>query len=162
MSERKPRESVPVRDSEAGRVQIRQPGGFRQNKTADPAEKGQRTGGKAAAGSCTGICPCDVQCPVGSALSVIGGRWKMRLICSLYVDGTQRYNDLVKKTKGITNAMLSSSLKELEADGIVIRRQYAEIPPRVEYSLTERGRELWPILHRLAHWARGEEFDGDV
>ncbi|MBQ6570665.1 MAG: helix-turn-helix transcriptional regulator [Clostridia bacterium] len=57
--------------------------------------------------------------------------------------------------------MLSSSLKELEADGIVVRKQYEEIPPRVEYSLTEHGRELWPVLHRLVHWATGEEYDGD-
>ena len=56
--------------------------------------------------------------------------------------------------------MLSSSLKELERDGLITRKQYEEIPLRVEYSLTEHGRELWPILHRLAHWARNEEFDG--
>ena len=98
---------------------------------------------------------------MGEALRIIGGRWKLRILCALYVDGTQRYNDLTKKVMGITNAMLSSSLKELEADGIITRKQYEQIPPRVEYSLTERGRELWPILHRLAHWARGEEFDGD-
>jgi DNA-binding HxlR family transcriptional regulator len=48
----------------------------------------------------------------------------------------------------------------MEADGIVSRRQYEEIPPRVEYSLTERGRELWPILHRLVHWKTGEKYDG--
>ena len=110
---------------------------------------------------CEGICPCDVECPIGAALSAIGGRWKMRIICTLFVDGTQRYNDLVRKTTGITNAMLSSSLKELEADGIVTRKQFEEIPPRVEYSLTEHGRELWPILHRLAHWAKKEPFDED-
>lgn len=110
----------------------------------------------------SGLCPCDEVCPVGKALLAIGGKWKLRLICALYVDGTQRYNDLVKKTKGITNAMLSASLKELESDGIVTRKHYAEIPPRVEYSLTEHGRELWPIIHRLAHWAKGEEFDGDT
>lgn len=107
------------------------------------------------------ICPCDTECPLGKALNIIGGRWKLRILCTLYVDGTQRYNDLVKKTKGITNAMLSSSLKDLESDGIITRRQYEEIPPRVEYSLTDHGRELWPILHRLAHWAKGEPFDGD-
>lgn len=107
------------------------------------------------------ICPCDTECPLGKALGIIGGRWKLRILCTLYVDGTQRYNDLVKKTKGITNAMLSSSLKDLENDGIITRKQYEEIPPRVEYSLTEHGRELWPILHRLAHWAVGEPFDGD-
>lgn len=111
--------------------------------------------------ACTGVCPCTSPCPIGESLRMIGGKWKMRIICTLYVDGTQRYNDLVHKTRGVTNAMLSSSLKELEADGIVVRKQYEEIPPRVEYSLTERGRELWPILHRLAHWAVGERYDGD-
>lgn len=110
---------------------------------------------------CGSVCPCAVPCPLADALSVIGGKWKARIICTLYVDGTQRYNDLVKKTAGITSAMLSASLKELEADGIVTRKQYEEIPPRVEYSLTEHGRELWPILHRLSHWASGEEYDGD-
>ena len=110
---------------------------------------------------CAAVCPCASPCPIGGALKVIGGKWKARIICSLYVDGTQRYNDLARKTAGVTSAMLSSSLKELEADGIVVRKQYEEIPPRVEYCLTERGRELWPILHRLAHWASGEKFDGD-
>ncbi len=107
------------------------------------------------------ICPCDEVCPIGRALSMIGGKWKLRIICTLYVDGTQRYNDILKKTTGITNTMLATSLKELEEDGIVTRTQYVQIPPKVEYSLTGRGRELWPILHRLAHWAKGEEFDGD-
>ncbi|MCR5652359.1 MAG: helix-turn-helix transcriptional regulator [Ruminococcus sp.] len=110
---------------------------------------------------CFGDCPCASPCPIKQALSVIGGKWKMRIICALYADGTQRYNDLMRKTEGITSAMLSSSLKELEGDGIVERKQYEEIPPRVEYSLTNHGRELWPILHRLAHWATGEEYDGD-
>ena len=107
------------------------------------------------------ICPCDSECPIGKELSMLGGKWKLRIICILYVDGTQRYGDLVRKIGNVTNAMLSSSLKGLEADGIVMRKQYAEIPPRVEYSLTDYGKELWPILHRLAHWAKREEFDGD-
>lgn len=106
-------------------------------------------------------CPCDESCPIGEAVSMIGGKWKLRLICSMSIDGTLRYNDLKRKTRGITNAMLSASLKELEADGLVTRKQYEEMPVRVEYSLTDRGKELWPILHRLGHWARGEEFDGD-
>ena len=112
--------------------------------------------------ACRGaICPCDAECPMGKALAVIGGRWKLRILCTLYVDGTQRFGDLARKTRGITSAMLSASLKELEADGVITRRQYEEIPPRVEYALTDHGRELWPILHRLAHWARGEAYDGD-
>lgn len=104
-------------------------------------------------------CPCSTECPIEQALAMIGGKWKMRIICSLTVDGTQRYSDLKKKAAGITPAMLSSSLKELEADGLITRIQYAEVPVRVEYALTDYGKELWPILHRLAHWARHEAFD---
>lgn len=110
---------------------------------------------------CGAVCPCKTPCPVGRALAMIGGKWKTRLICTLTADGPQRYNELLKKTQGITNAMLAASLKELEADGLVTRTLYAEVPPRVEYALTDRGKELWPILHRLAHWAENEPFDGD-
>lgn len=108
---------------------------------------------------CGEICPCSERCPIEEALSKIGGKWKMRIICSLTADGTLRYNDLKKKAAGITPAMLSSSLKEMEADGLITRKQYSEVPVRVEYSLTDYGRELFPILHRLAHWARHEDFD---
>ena len=90
---------------------------------------------------------------------MLGGKWKMRILCSLFADGTLRYNDLKQKTTGITPAVLSSSLKQLEADGLSTRTQYSGIPVRVEYELTEYGRELWPILHQLAHWARHEKAD---
>ena len=111
-------------------------------------------------GECA-VCPCGALCPLGDALSVIGGKWKLRIICTLHQNGTQRFNDILKRTSGITNAMLASSLKDLEADGIVVRKQYEEIPPRVEYALTAHGRDLWPILHRLAHWSTGEAYDGN-
>lgn len=110
---------------------------------------------------CGTICPCAEPCPLGHALSMIGGRWKLRILCSLNVDGTLRFRDLQQKITAVTPAMLTASLKELEADGLVSRRQYQEMPVRVEYSLTERGRELWPILHRLAHWGAGVPFDSD-
>ena len=77
-------------------------------------------------------------------------------------DAAQRYNDLKKKTVGITPAVLSSVMKDLERDGLVTRVQYDEIPPRVEYTITEYGRQLWPILHHLAHWARHEEAEQDT
>ena len=77
---------------------------------------------------CKAICPCDEQCPVGEALAMVGGKWKMRILCSLYVDGTQRYNDLTTKIRGITSAMMSSSLKDLENDGLVTRKQFETIP----------------------------------
>ncbi len=108
------------------------------------------------AAACTGICLCAYPFPIGESLKVIGGKWKLRIICTFYVDGKLRYNDLLRKTCGVTNAMMSVSLKELETDGIIIRRQYEEIPPRIEYSLTERGSALWPSLHQLAHWAAGK------
>ena len=129
---------------------------------SEQAERERRTMKTAEnAPGCAAVCPCRTPCPVGRALAMIGGKWKMRLICTLTVDGPQRYNELLKKTAGITNAMLASSLKELEADGLVTRTLFAEVPPRVEYALTDRGRELWPILHRLAHWAEDTPFDGD-
>ena len=115
----------------------------------------------AAPKACPEVCPCRTPCPIAGALKIVGGRWKMRLLCTLYVDGPQRYGVLAKKTAGVTSAMLAASLRELEEDGIVTRTQYPGIPPKVEYALTERGRSLWPILHRLAHWATGEPFDGD-
>lgn len=110
---------------------------------------------------CDPICPCDEKCPIAEALDMIGGKWKLRLMCSLQMDGALRYNDLAQKAKGISPTMLSTSLKELERDGLIDRRVYAEAPVRIEYSITERGSELWPILHRLAHWVRNEPYDGD-
>ena len=97
-------------------------------------------------------CPCDASCPLGKALSVIGGKWKLRLICTLYVDGTQRFNDLLRKTAGITNSMLTASLKELEADDLIVRHVYPQIPPKVEYTLSERGRSLVKVLDQLCDW----------
>ena len=107
------------------------------------------------------ICPCDETCAIGKAVKMIGGRWKLRILCALTLDGTQRYNDIKKKMVGIAPTVLSSTMKELEQDGLVTRMQYEEIPPRVEYTITKRGRQLWPILHRLVHWAKDETFDSD-
>ena len=111
--------------------------------------------------TCRSVCPCSEHCPIGEAIAMIGGRWKLRILCSLTVDGTLRFGDLKEKIAGITPAMLSTSLKELEIDGLIERRQYEEMPVRVEYRITERGKELWPILHRLAHWVRREPLDSD-
>ena len=111
--------------------------------------------------SCEGNCPCMAECPLSKAVGMIGGKWKMRIMCALRVDGTLRYKELQQKIGGITPAMLSSSLKELEECGLLTREQFNEVPVRVEYSLTEHGEELFPILHRLVHWSRNEPFDGD-
>lgn len=102
--------------------------------------------------SCIGNCPCMNYCPLSSAMDSIGGKWKIRILCALYQDGTIRYNELKRKISGITNTMLASSLKELERDELVCRIQYMEMPVRVEYSITDACTELIPILGQLAKW----------
>ena len=80
---------------------------------------------------------CDItECPITYALGMIGGKWHLPIIYLLSKNKVARYSELKKCLLGITNMMLSQSLKELEANGIVCRKQYPEIPPRVEYSLT--------------------------
>ena len=100
----------------------------------------------------TNRCPCMEHCPLEKTLKLIGGKWKIIIICSLYNDGPTRYNELRRRIKGITNTMLASSLKELEKDGLIIRKQFNEMPVRVEYSLTDIGENLLPILSQLANW----------
>lgn len=95
------------------------------------------------------------KCPVLYALEVIGGKWKLPVLWHLSAQGTVRYNQLKRSVYGITGMMLTKCLKELEEDGLVLRVQYQEIPPKVEYSLTERGKKLLPALKKLYAW--GEE-----
>jgi len=92
------------------------------------------------------------KCNLDKAISAIGGKWKLAIIWSIYKSEIIRYNELKRQVEGITNMMLSKSLKELEEDKIIIRKQYEEIPPRVEYSLTENGKNLLPILKSLESW----------
>lgn len=98
------------------------------------------------------ICPYTVGCPLQKAMSAIGGRWKMAILCSLSNDGATRYNDLKRKMGSISNTMLTKSLKELEEDGLVKRTEYMEVPIRVEYEITDAVRSLIPILTELALW----------
>lgn len=101
---------------------------------------------------CNQNCPCMKPCPLATAIDSIGGKWKILILCALFQDGTTRYNQLKRKIASITNTMLASSLKELEQDGLISRTQYAEMPVRVEYSITDTGMELIPILGQLAGW----------
>jgi DNA-binding HxlR family transcriptional regulator len=93
-------------------------------------------------------------CPLTFALTLIGGKWRLPIIWALSKNGTMRYNELKKSISGITNMMLTQSLKELESYGIACRKQYMEIPPRVEYSLTDNGENLIPALKALANWGK--------
>lgn len=90
-------------------------------------------------------------CPVSACLEVIGGRWKP-LLLYLISSGCNRFGALGRAVPAISRQMLTRELRELEADGILGRKVFAEIPPRVEYSLTFRGLTLLPLLHQMRDW----------
>jgi DNA-binding HxlR family transcriptional regulator len=95
-------------------------------------------------------------CPVTATMQVLGGKWKSILINAIYLTSPARFGELKRSVKGITQSMLTQQLRELEDDGLIRRKIYAEIPPRVEYTLTEFGLTLSPIMLAMAKW--GEEF----
>lgn len=95
-----------------------------------------------------------VPCPLLRALAVIGGKWKLPILWHL-CGGAARYGELKRGVKGVTHMMLAQCLRELEADGLVSRRDYGERPPRVEYALTEKGSALLPALRELYTWGEG-------
>lgn len=92
-------------------------------------------------------------CPIRNVLSRIGDKWSMLVLYTLEQHGVMRFNGLKLYIPDISKKMLSTVLKVLEADGLVSRKVYAEVPPRVEYSLTERGMTLIPLLNNLIEWA---------
>lgn len=93
-------------------------------------------------------------CPVKYALGILQGKWKFQILWELAHAESVRFNELQRRVDGISSLMLSKTLKELEADGLVSRRQFNEIPPRVEYSLSELGAELDEVLRGLGDWGR--------
>ena len=94
----------------------------------------------------------DIRCPLEYGMELFGGKWNSRIICVLAALGTLRYSELRRQMGNITDAALASTLKGLISNGIVERRSYDEIPPRVEYSLTETGRSLMPVLVAMRDW----------
>ena len=88
----------------------------------------------------------DIRCPLEYGLDLFGGKWKSRIICVLAAQETLRYSQLRAELANITDAVLASTLKSLIANDMVRRKQYDEIPPRVEYALTEKGASVVPIL----------------
>ncbi len=91
-------------------------------------------------------------CPVEAALDIIGGKWKS-IILFRVMEETRRFNELRRLLPNITQRMLTNQLRELERDGLVHRKVYAEVPPKVEYSITEFGNTLEPVLRELTQWA---------
>jgi len=94
-----------------------------------------------------------LECPIMSAIAMISDKWKVLIICKL-CKGTLRFNELKRELKGVTQRVLTHQLRELESDGLVARKIYAEVPPRVEYSLTDLGKTLIPVLAELESWAK--------
>lgn len=93
-------------------------------------------------------------CDVEATLSVIGGRWKPILVCRL-LNGRKRFSELCRLAPNATERMITLQLRELEADGIISRHVFAEVPPRVEYEVTELGRSLAPIIAAMQSWGSG-------
>lgn len=94
----------------------------------------------------------NVSCPVEITLGVISGRWKVMIIHQL-LEGTKRFNQLHRELSGITHRTLTKQLREMEANGLIVRHDYGEIPPRVEYSLSPLGMTLKDILMAMHVWA---------
>lgn len=97
-------------------------------------------------------CPCLEKCPLNYAMSIIGGKWKMQILCALNNQGKMRYNELKRKLDGISNTVLAGSLKELEEAGLVKRTEFLEVPIRVEYESTDLTDELMPVLESFSEW----------
>ncbi|MBS6583209.1 MAG: helix-turn-helix transcriptional regulator [Subdoligranulum sp.] len=95
----------------------------------------------------------DIRCPLEYGLEIFGGKWKSRIICVLAEMKTLRYSELRKEMSNITDAVLASTLKELIRDKIVERKSFDEIPPHVEYSLSEKGLSVVPILQNICKWS---------
>ncbi|APH03707.1 winged helix-turn-helix transcriptional regulator [Bacillus weihaiensis] len=93
-----------------------------------------------------------LKCSIEYTLQKIGGKWKTVILWHLSVEGTYRYNELRRLLPGVTHKVLSQQLKELEADGLINRKQYNEMPPKVEYSISERGITLMPLLQEMHKW----------
>ncbi len=95
----------------------------------------------------------DIRCPLEYGIEIFGGKWKSRIICVLSKKKILRYSELKKELVNITDAVLSVSLKELIEDELIKRVQYESIPVKVEYSLTEKGLSVVPILQNICKWS---------
>ncbi|WP_224814509.1 helix-turn-helix domain-containing protein [Hasllibacter sp. MH4015] len=93
----------------------------------------------------------DPACPVTRCLSMIGGKWKP-VILFMVTNGVNRFGAMQRAAPGCTKQMLTKQLREMEADGLLHREIFAEIPPRVEYSLTDKGRSLLPVIGAMRAW----------
>jgi len=102
-----------------------------------------------------------ITCPVTVTIALIGGRWKT-IILYVLSEHTRRFGEISVRIPSISRKVLTQQLKELEADGLISRIKYKEMPPRVEYSLTELGKSLSPILNEIAVWGNEKVLNGII
>lgn len=95
----------------------------------------------------------EYKCGIDVTLALVGGKWKASILWHLAQE-TMRFSDLQRQFSDTTRKMLTQQLRELEVDGLVHRKVYAQVPPKVEYSLTERGKTIFPILDLMCDWGR--------
>ncbi|GKX67980.1 winged helix-turn-helix transcriptional regulator [Inconstantimicrobium mannanitabidum] len=101
-------------------------------------------------------------CSISYTLSAVGGRWKWLILYKLFQNKVLRYGEIKKNMPSITHKMLSQQLKELESENLINRKEYPQIPPKVEYSLTEKGESLIPILTLMSEWGAKNKPDASV
>lgn len=99
------------------------------------------------------------ECPVATTVQLIGNKWKLLILRNL-MGKTQRFTDFLKTIPGLSKKVLTDNLRALESDGIIERKVFAEVPPRVEYSLTDLGKTLKPVLDAMQRW--GEDYKSDL
>lgn len=96
-------------------------------------------------------CPCHIECSIEKALEVLDGKWTFLILRDLF-NGSRRFGELRKSLCTVSPKTLSSKLKKLEEQHVILRRVYPTVPPSVEYSLTEKGESLKPIIHQMKLW----------
>ncbi len=99
-----------------------------------------------------GIVTDQGNCPVTPLLIMLQGKWKTQVLYELCIHEKIRFGELKRELPGITNTMLTNTLRELEKDGLIIREQFNEIPPHVEYSFSEMGKDLLPVFYSIMVW----------
>lgn len=92
------------------------------------------------------------ECPVATTVQLIGNKWKLLILRNMVYNGRQRFTDFLKTIPGLSKKVLADNLKMLEDDGLIEREAFAEVPPRVEYSLSELGKTLKPVLDAMSDW----------
>lgn len=105
--------------------------------------------------------PKDIRCPLEYAMELFSGRWKSRILCMLFTVPSLRYGEIKKNLDTISDTVLTATLKEMMVSKLVERRQFEEVPPRVEYALTQKARELVPRLQQICKWGSQYHEPGD-